>query len=92
MADGASVRWDRKVGEPVERDEPLFESSSDKVDAESPAPAAGVLTDSRVKEGETVPVNSVVATIAQAGSCVASTSDDVTKRCARTCRRLSGNS
>ena len=67
IAEGTIVRWMKKVGEPVERDEPLFEISTDKVDAEIPSPAAGVLTDIRVKEGETVPVNSVVATIGQAG-------------------------
>jgi len=55
----------------VDRDEPLFEISTDKVDAEIPSPAAGVVTEIRVKEGETVPVNSVVAVI---GSAVASTS------------------
>ena len=63
IAEGTIVRWIKKVGEHVERDEPLFEISTDKVDAEIPAPAAGVLTDIRVKEGETVPVNSVVAVI-----------------------------
>jgi len=67
IAEGTIVRWIKKVGEPVERDEPLFEISTDKVDAEIPSPAAGVLTDIKVKEGETVPVNSVVGTIGQAG-------------------------
>ena len=65
IAEGTIVRWIKKVGDPVERDEPLFEISTDKVDAEIPAPAAGVLTDIRVKEGETVAVNSVVAEIGQ---------------------------
>jgi pyruvate dehydrogenase E2 component (dihydrolipoamide acetyltransferase) len=63
IAEGTIVRWIKKVGESVDRDEPLFEISTDKVDAEIPSPAAGVLTDIRVKEGETVPVNSVVAVI-----------------------------
>src|ERR671920_1968298 len=67
IAEGTIVRWIKKIGEPVDRDEPLFEISTDKVDAEIPAPAAGVLTDIRVKEGETVPVNSVVAVIGGAG-------------------------
>jgi 2-oxoglutarate dehydrogenase E2 component (dihydrolipoamide succinyltransferase) len=67
IAEGTIVRWIKKVGESVERDEPLFEISTDKVDAEIPSPAAGVLTDIKVKEGETVPVNSVVGTIGQAG-------------------------
>jgi 2-oxoglutarate dehydrogenase E2 component (dihydrolipoamide succinyltransferase) len=63
IAEGTIVRWIKKVGEAVDRDEPLFEISTDKVDAEIPAPAAGVLTEIKVQEGETVAVNSVVATI-----------------------------
>jgi 2-oxoglutarate dehydrogenase E2 component (dihydrolipoamide succinyltransferase) len=66
IAEGTIVRWIKKVGDQVERDEPLFEISTDKVDAEIPAPAAGVLTDIKVHEGETVGVNTVVATIGQA--------------------------
>jgi 2-oxoglutarate dehydrogenase E2 component (dihydrolipoamide succinyltransferase) len=67
IAEGTIVRWIKKVGEQVDRDEPLFEISTDKVDAEIPSPAAGVLTDIKVKEGETVPVNSVVAVIGADG-------------------------
>jgi pyruvate dehydrogenase E2 component (dihydrolipoamide acetyltransferase) len=67
IAEGTIVRWIKKVGDTVDRDEPLFEISTDKVDAEIPSPAAGVLADIAVKEGETVPVNSVVATIGEAG-------------------------
>ena len=67
IAEGTIVRWIKKVGDSVDRDEPLFEISTDKVDAEIPSPAAGVLLDIAVKEGETVPVNSVVATIGAAG-------------------------
>src|SRR3954466_12825702 len=63
IAEGTIVRWIKKVGDQVDRDEPLFEISTDKVDAEIPAPAGGVLTAIKVKEGETVPVNSVVAVI-----------------------------
>jgi 2-oxoglutarate dehydrogenase E2 component (dihydrolipoamide succinyltransferase) len=74
IAEGTIVRWIKKVGEPVERDEPLFEISTDKVDAEIPSPAAGVLTDIKVKEGETVPVNSVVGTIGLAGEAAAAPS------------------
>ena len=66
IAEGTIVRWIKKVGDPVERDEPLFEISTDKVDAEIPSPGAGVLREIRVKEGETVAVNSVVATIGDA--------------------------
>jgi 2-oxoglutarate dehydrogenase E2 component (dihydrolipoamide succinyltransferase) len=67
IAEGTIVRWIKKVGDTVDRDEPLFEISTDKVDAEIPSPAAGVLTAISVKEGETVPVNSVVAHIGAAG-------------------------
>lgn len=68
IAEGTIVRWIKKVGDRVDRDEPLFEISTDKVDAEIPSPAAGVLTEIRAKEGETVPVNSVVALIAAAAA------------------------
>src|SRR3954470_11499931 len=67
IAEGTIVRWIKKVGDNVDRDEPLFEISTDKVDAEIPSPVAGVLTEIKVKEGETVAVNSVVATIGAAG-------------------------
>ncbi len=72
IAEGTIVRWIKKVGDAVDRDEPLFEISTDKVDAEIPSPGAGVLTEIKVKEGETVPVNSVVAVIggASAGDAV----------------------
>jgi pyruvate dehydrogenase E2 component (dihydrolipoyllysine-residue acetyltransferase) len=63
IAEGTIVRWIKKVGDKVDRDEPLFEISTDKVDAEIPSPAAGVVSEIRVHEGETVPVNSVVAVI-----------------------------
>src|SRR5262245_7647517 len=71
VAEGTIVRWIKKVGDSVERDEPLFEISTDKVDAEIPSPVAGVITEIRAKEGETVPVNAVVAVIGVAGSTVA---------------------
>jgi pyruvate dehydrogenase E2 component (dihydrolipoamide acetyltransferase) len=71
IAEGTIVRWIKKVGDSVDRDEPLFEISTDKVDAEIPSPSAGVLTEIKVKEGETVPVNSVVAVIGVAGEAVA---------------------
>src|ERR1022692_1097458 len=70
IAEGTIVRWIKKVGDAVERDEPLFEISTDKVDAEIPSPAAGVLTEIRAKEGETVAVNSVVAVISAASDAV----------------------
>ena len=67
IAEGTIVRWIKRVGDPVDRDEPLFEISTDKVDAEVPAPAGGVLVRIRAEAGETVPVNSVVAVIGTAG-------------------------
>jgi pyruvate dehydrogenase E2 component (dihydrolipoamide acetyltransferase) len=63
VAEGTVVKWLKKVGERVERDEPLFEISTDKVDAEIPSPGSGVLTEILVKENETVGVNTVVAWI-----------------------------
>jgi 2-oxoglutarate dehydrogenase E2 component (dihydrolipoamide succinyltransferase) len=71
VAEGTIVRWMKKVGDTVDRDEPLFEISTDKVDAEIPSPSAGVIAEIRAKEGETVPVNSVVAVIRGAGEAVA---------------------
>ena len=61
--EGTIIKWLKKVGERVEKDEPLFEISTDKVDAEIPAPVAGVLTAIRTPEGQTVTVNTVVAVI-----------------------------
>ena len=72
IAEGTIVRWIKKVGDAVDRDEPLFEISTDKVDAEIPSPAAGVVSEIRVKEGETVPVNSVVAVIGSASAAASS--------------------
>src|SRR3954470_15717093 len=63
IAEGTITRWLKKVGDRVERDEPLFEISTDKVDAEIPSPAAGVLTEIKFQEGETVEVNKVVAVL-----------------------------
>ena len=63
IAEGTITRWLKKVGERVERDEPLFEISTDKVDAEIPSPVAGTLQEVRFKEGETVEINTVVALI-----------------------------
>ena len=70
IAEGTIVRWIKKVGDHVDRDEPLFEISTDKVDAEIPSPAAGVLTEIRVREGETVAVDAVVGTIGAEGDAV----------------------
>ena len=63
IVEGTITKWLKKVGEKVEKDEPLFEISTDKVDAEIPAPVAGLLTEIRVPEGATVDINTVVAVI-----------------------------
>src|SRR6266550_8376278 len=66
IAEGTITKWMKKVGDRVQRDEPLFEISTDKVDAEIPAPASGVLREIRVESGATVPINTVVAVIGEA--------------------------
>jgi pyruvate dehydrogenase E2 component (dihydrolipoamide acetyltransferase) len=63
ITEGTLTKWLKKVGDTVARDEPIFEISTDKVDAEIPSPVAGTLTEIKVKEGETVTVSSVVAVI-----------------------------
>jgi pyruvate dehydrogenase E2 component (dihydrolipoamide acetyltransferase) len=63
IAEGTITRWMKKVGDRVERDEPLFEISTDKVDAEIPSPAAGTLTEIRFQEGDTVEINTTVAVL-----------------------------
>src|SRR2546430_2119967 len=63
IAEGTITKWLKNVGDHVERDEPLFEISTDKVDAEIPSPAAGTLTDIKFKEGDTVEINTVVAVL-----------------------------
>ena len=69
--EGTITKWLKKPGDKVQRDEPLFEISTDKVDAEIPAPASGVLQDIKAAEGATVQVNAVVGTIAADGEAVA---------------------
>ena len=61
IAEGTLSKWLKKIGDPVKRDEPIFEISTDKVDAEIPAPVAGVLAEILVQEGQTVPVQTLVA-------------------------------
>ena len=63
IAEGTLSKWLKMVGDEVKRDEPLFEISTDKVDAEIPAPTAGVLAEIKVQEGQTVPVQTLVAVI-----------------------------
>jgi pyruvate dehydrogenase E2 component (dihydrolipoamide acetyltransferase) len=69
--EGTITKWLKKPGDKIQRDEPLFEISTDKVDAEIPAPTSGVLKEIKVQEGATVQVNTVVATIDEAGSAAA---------------------
>ena len=61
IAEGTVTRWLKKIGDKVERDEPIFEISTDKVDAEIPSPTAGTLVEIKVEEGSTVEVDTVVA-------------------------------
>src|SRR5215468_789554 len=67
IVEGTITKWLKKPGDKIQRDEPLFEISTDKVDAEIPAPASGVLSEIKVTEGTTVQVNTVVGTIASDG-------------------------
>src|SRR5271157_1004622 len=69
--EGTITKWLKQPGEKVQRDEPLFEISTDKVDAEIPAPASGTLQDIKVQAGATVQVNTVVGTIAAEGEAAA---------------------
>ncbi len=69
--EGTITKWLKKPGDKVERDEPLFEISTDKVDAEIPSPSAGVLKEIKVPEGQTVPIQTIVAVIDGAGSAAA---------------------
>ena len=78
--EGTITKWLKKPGDKVERDEPLFEISTDKVDAEIPSPSAGVLKEIKVNEGQTVPIQTVVGVIDAAGVAAGAT------RCAATSR------
>src|SRR5579863_2314329 len=73
IVEGTITKWLKKPGDKVQRDEPLFEISTDKVDAEIPAPASGVLQEIKVTEGTTVGVNTVVGTIAVDGEAATAT-------------------
>ena len=68
IVEGTLTRWLKKIGDNVERDEPLFEISTDKVDTEIPSPVAGVLSEVLVEEGKTVGINTVVARVQEAGA------------------------
>ena len=74
IAEGTVSKWLKRVGDPVERDEPILEISTDKVDAEIPSPESGTLVEVRIEEGETVEVGTVMAYIdTEAGAAVTST-------------------
>jgi pyruvate dehydrogenase E2 component (dihydrolipoamide acetyltransferase) len=77
--EGTITKWLKKPGDKVERDEPLFEISTDKVDAEIPAPAAGILKEIKINEGQTVPIQTVVGVIDAPGSAVAAASAPAAK-------------
>src|ERR1700736_3898716 len=69
--EGTITKWLKKAGDAVQKDEPLFEISTDKVDAEIPSPVTGILQDIKVAEGETVQINTVVAVVAEEGAKIA---------------------
>ena len=76
--EGTITKWLKKPGDTVQRDEPLFEISTDKVDAEIPSPASGVLTEVKIAEGNTVQINTVVGVIGDAdGQPAAARSSDL---------------
>jgi len=72
--EGTITKWLKQPGDKVQRDEPLFEISTDKVDAEIPSPASGTLEEIKVQAGATVQVNTVVGTIAEGAGAAAATS------------------
>lgn len=76
VAEGTIVRWLKEVGDAIDRDEPIFEITTDKVDAEIPAPEGGVLLDIRVAAGETVEVGTIVAVIGAEGEVAASSGSE----------------
>jgi pyruvate dehydrogenase E2 component (dihydrolipoamide acetyltransferase) len=79
IVEGTLTKWLKKVGDVVERDEPLFEISTDKVDTEIPSPAAGTLTEVLVEEGKTVGINTVVARINDGGGAAAAPAAETPK-------------
>src|SRR6478609_5414118 len=82
IVEGTITKWLKKPGDKIQRDEPLFEISTDKVDAEIPAPASGVLQEIKVTEGTTVQVNTVVGTIAADGEAPAAKAPAAEKKTA----------
>ena len=88
VTEGTITRWMKAVGDAVARDEPLFEVSTDKVDSEVPSPAAGVLTEILVPEGETVEVGVRLAVIGDGNGCAAAAPHHGARRPKRRRRRL----
>ena len=80
--EGTITKWLKKAGDKIERDEPLFEISTDKVDAEIPSPSAGVLKEIKVNEGQTVPIQTVVAIIEADGAAAQSAAPAAVKSAA----------
>jgi pyruvate dehydrogenase E2 component (dihydrolipoyllysine-residue acetyltransferase) len=78
ITEGTITKWLKKPGDTIQRDEPLFEISTDKVDAEIPSPSAGTLKEIKIPEGTTVQINTVVATIDEAGSSSATAASSAT--------------
>src|ERR1700759_3685698 len=74
IVEGTLTKWTKKVGEKIERDEPMFEISTDKVNTEIPAPASGTVAEILVQEGQTVGINTVVARIDETGGAAAGAS------------------
>ncbi len=70
--EGTITKWLKKAGDAVQKDEPLFEISTDKVDAEIPSPVAGILSEIKVVEGVTVQIDTVVAVVTESGEAAAS--------------------
>ena len=80
--EGTITKWLKQPGDKITRDEPLFEISTDKVDAEIPAPASGVLKEIKAEEGQTVQVNAVVAVIDESGAAQLPPADEYSSRTA----------
>ena len=83
IVEGTITKWLKKPGDRVEKDEPLFEISTDKVDAEIPSPEAGILSEIKVPEGATVSINTVVAVIGGAAPAAKSSAHASTLSCRR---------
>ena len=86
--EGTITKWLKKPGDKIDRDEPLFEISTDKVDAEIPSPSAGVLKEIKVTEGQTVPIQTIVAVIDADGTAAASSAASAQPRAKRPRRPL----